>query len=451
MRQAQSLGGVAGHFIRARWRAEHLHGEALERFQDERVRATVKYALEHSAFYRDRWAGHDPSRPFALPTVGKSEMMAHFQAFNSRGISRERALEAAKRAETGTETGAAKLNGLTVGLSSGTSGSRGLFLLSPSEQAAWTGTVLARVMHRLQIERVALFLRAGSDLYQGIGRGRFIEFRYFPLERDLEPHLLALNAFQPTLLIGPPSLLERLATAQQQGRLHVRPRRLIAVAEVMDPPDQLRLENAFQVPIHQIYQATEGFLAAPCAHGQLHLQEDIVAVQMGAVQAESTEGNRETQLATPYFTPIVTDLWRRVQPIVRYRLGDLLSLESGQETVPCACGSSWRRVRVLGRTADLFTLEDASGVARTLFPDELGRVVLESSPNMGDYRAFQERPGHLRVHLEHIGQGEREQAVLENGIRDALERLGFRGVQLEVCEGLPDAPPHVKRRRMVRL
>ena len=438
-RQAQSLGGVAGHFIRARWRAEHLHGEALERFQDERARATVKHALEHSAFYHNYWAGHDPSHPFALPTLGKSEMMAHFETFNSRGISQEHALEAARLAESGAKTGAVKLDGLTVGLSSGTSGSRGLFLLSPSEQAAWTGTVLARVMHRLQAERVALFLRAGSDLYQGIGRGRFIEFRYFPLERDLEPHLLALNAFQPTLLIGPPSLLERLARAQDGGRLHIRPRRLIAVAEVMDPPDQARLEHAFQVPVHQIYQATEGFLAAPCVYGQLHLQEDIVAVQ-----AESIE----TRISKIYFTPVITDLWRRVQPIVRYRLGDLLSLEPG----PCGCGSSWRMVQVLGRTADLFTLEDAFGVARTLYPDELSRAVLESSPHIGDYRAFQERPGHLRIHLEHGGQqGRGEQAALEKGIRDALERLGFRGVQLEVYEGLPDAPPHVKRRRMVCL
>jgi len=445
MRQAQSLSGVAGHFVRARWRAEHLHGEALARFQDERFRATVNYALEHSAFYRNYWAGHDPSRPFALPTVGKSEMMAHFQTFNSLGISRERALEAAQLAETG----AAKLDGLTVGLSSGTSGSRGLFLLSPSEQAAWTGTVLARVMHRLQRERVALFLRAGSDLYQGIGRGRSIEFRYFPLERDLEPHLLALNAFEPTLLIGPPSLLERLATAQQQGRLHVKPRRLIAVAEVMDPPDQRKLENVFQVPIHQIYQATEGFLAAPCAYGQLHLQEDIVAIQMGAIQMGTVQAESiETHVSKIYFTPVVTDLWRRVQPIVRYRLGDLLTLE----TEKCACGSSWRRVQVLGRTADLFTLEDASRGARTLYPDELGRIVLESSPQIGDYRAFQERPGHLRLHLEHrVEQGRGEHAALEESIRDALERLGFRGVQLEVCEGLPDAPPNVKRRRMVRL
>lgn len=35
---------------------------------------------------------------------------------------------------------------MTVGLSSGTSGNRGLFLVSEREQDAWTGTVLAKLL-----------------------------------------------------------------------------------------------------------------------------------------------------------------------------------------------------------------------------------------------------------------------------------------------------------------
>ena len=72
--------------------------------------------------------------------------------------------------------------GLTVGLSSGTSGHRGLFLVSPQEQAAWAGVILARALHRIRPggTRVAFFLRSFSNLYAQAG-GSLIALRYFDL------------------------------------------------------------------------------------------------------------------------------------------------------------------------------------------------------------------------------------------------------------------------------
>ena len=428
--KALETASILRHFVWAKWRAANLHGEKLERFQDIRAQKIVRYALEHSPFYRTFWSGYNPEHWRTLPTLGKTEMLEHFSSFNTRGISREAAFSAAQAAETGSSSSLKpQLQGLTAGFSSGTSGTRGLFLLAKDEQAAWTGTVLARVLHSLKPERVALFLRAGSDLYEGVGRGKFIQFRYFPLTLDLERILLELNEYRPTLVIGPASLLERVA--QVVNRLNFRPDRLIVVAEVLEPQDKTRLERIFQGPVHQIYQATEGFLAASCAHGRLHLQEDIVAIQLEPLGEER-------------FTPVLTDLWRRVQPIVRYRLKDVLQLLSEV----CPCGSSWRTVGVEGRMSDLFQLEDFHGNARVLFPDVLRHLIFSSSAQIQDYAAVQDRSGHLRIHLELPSSADLKQ--IQTQLCAQLEGYGFRNIRLEVVSGLPDRPLEVKRRRMVR-
>ncbi|WBV66998.1 hypothetical protein PGH44_06835 [Legionella pneumophila] len=51
------------------------------------------------------------------------------------------------------------INNIAVGLSSGTSGSRGLFLVSEQERDAWAGIILAKAMPNglRSRERIAFF------------------------------------------------------------------------------------------------------------------------------------------------------------------------------------------------------------------------------------------------------------------------------------------------------
>ena len=61
------------------------------------------------------------------------------------------------------------LGNITVGLSSGTSGSRGIFLASNIERARWVACVLDRVIgFSLKKRKVAFFLRANSNLYSAV-------------------------------------------------------------------------------------------------------------------------------------------------------------------------------------------------------------------------------------------------------------------------------------------
>src|SRR5579884_2986075 len=438
------LGTIAANYLGARWRWATLRGAALERFQEHRAQRMIAFASQHAPFYHEHWAGHDLRDWRTLPTVDKQTMMDHFGAFNTRGISREAAMEVALRAEQSRDF-SPTIDGVTVGLSSGTSGHRGLFLVSPDEQAGWAGVILARALHRyVRGLRVAFFLRSNSNLYEQIG-SRLIRFRYFDLMLPPEQAIDELNAFMPHIVVGPPSLLGFLAGARERGDLRIMPRRLIAVAEVLEPQDRDRIAAAFAAPdgpvapVHQIYQCTEGLLAVSCPAGSLHIQEDLVAVQF-----EPLPGSDERVM------PIVTDLWRKTQPIIRYRLNDILQLDPA----PCACGCSFRVIRAIeGRSDDIFYFESLSGGLRPFFPDTIRRMILLASPHIVDYQVIQERHGHIRIYLcaaPGIAFNTVAEAV-KASTNEIVAQYDCRPAEISVEEGLLPLAPGTKRRRIRRV
>lgn len=435
---------VGGHFARARWRWKHLRGEALQRYQERRARAMVAYAERYSPFYRDHWAGQNLRDWRALPTVDKQLMMAHFDTFNTRGVGRDEAMRVALEAERSRDFRPV-IRGLTVGLSSGTSGHRGLFLVSRWEQAAWAGTILARTLHHLPRGRlrVAFFLRSNSNLYEQVG-GTLIQFRYFDLMLPLAEAVAALNDLQPHIIVGPPSLLGFLAIEREQGRLRCRPGRLISVAEVLEPQDEQRISGIFDAPVHQIYQCTEGLLAVSCERGSLHVQEDGVALQYESLP----DGETSDVESAKRVMPIVTDLWRRTQPIIRYRLNDVLRLESR----PCSCGSAFQVIRSIeGRCDDVCHFASLDGDLRPFYPDTLRRMVLLASPDIADYQVVQEPQERLHVRLKLVpgASFEAVEGVVRESAKGMFEQYGCRMPEVMVEEGLELLKPGAKQRRVV--
>ena len=428
---------LASHFVKARWRWQHLREEALKSFQEIHAQKIIDFTAQHSPFYASHWTGHSLKDWRLLPTVEKALMMEHFDTFNTCGVKREQAMEVALEAER-SRNFHSTLQGLTVGLSSGTSGHRGLFLANSWEQTAWAGTILARMLHRIPSKRlkVAFFLRSNSNLYDQIG-SRLIEFRYFDLMLPLEDANVALNAFQPHIIVGPPSLLGFLAREQKRGYLRSKPERFISVAEVLEAQEKQYIETTFNVPVHQIYQCTEGLLAVSCARGSLHIQEDVVLIQL----EELPDSNGEK------FMPIITDLWRRTQPIIRYRLNDVLQMEHR----PCSCGSAFRVIRAIeGRCDDVCYFVMRDGGIRHFFPDTIRRMILLASPEIVDYQAIQEHNGQLSIHLSVSSQASFEE-VAQSVLTSAQTTVAMYGccpAVVRIEEGLQASKPGVKLRRV---
>lgn len=424
------------HYLQTRYHARRRSRDVLRAWQAEQLARHVEWVLQNSPFYREWWDGSEWSE---APLINKQVMMTHFDTLNTVGVSKEAALAVALRAERERDF-VPTVQGVTVGLSSGTSGTRGIFLVCPQERLAWAGSMLAKLLPApLWVpQRVAFFLRANSNLYQTVA-SRTLQFRYFDLLEPMEKHIVALNEWQPTVLAAPPSLLRLLAEAQATGQLHIAPRKVIGVAEVLDPIDEKVIADQLGAPVHQVYQATEGLIATTCHLGTLHLAEDVMIVQREPLSAD---GKR--------FVPILSDFRRRTQPILRYRLDDVLLLRD----IPCPCGSSFTALeRIEGRCDDLFYLQKLSGDGWIpLFPDYVRRVIINHAPTLQAYIARQFSADVVEIAME-VAEGDYLDAMrdIEAGWRALCARVGGVVPRLHFTRELPPRQPERKLKRIERL
>jgi putative adenylate-forming enzyme len=176
-------------------------------------------------------------------------------------------------------------------------------------------------------------------------------------------------------------MLKILAKEVHEGRLDIRPKRLVSYAEVLEPEIQDEIEQIFDTKVHQIYQGSEGSFAISCKHGLLHINEDLVKMELFNADGSKTEPG------TPCVQLIVTDLHKKSQPILRYELNDLIVISPEK----CSCGSSFRVIdRILGRADDLFWGQRTdSNEVQFIFPDYIRRVIINSSEDIDEYQAVQ--------------------------------------------------------------
>jgi putative adenylate-forming enzyme len=318
------------------------------------------------------------------PLMNKAEFMHHFNAINTTGIKQEEAFEVASRAEA-TRDFAPLINDHTVGLSTGTSGNRGIFIASDKERAQWVAAILDRVIGLSFRKRsVAFFLRANSNLYSAV-KSRLLRFEFFDLLESLRGQVPRLNALDPTILVGQPSLLLELAHIKEKGELTISPSKVIAVAEVLYPEDNAYLQRVFGQTIHQVYQATEGFLAATCEHGTLHFNDDFLIIEKQYIDKSKTR-----------FHPVITDLLRTSQPIIRYELNDII-----HEKLDCPCGSLSMGIEAIeGRSDDVLCFEDESNNTIKIFPDFIRSAVVMSDGLVQNYGVAQSGKNELQLYVE---------------------------------------------------
>lgn len=433
-------------YVRAIWNQRRFSSRVqLQKWQERRVQSFLAKQLPCAAYYEAYARGQHVPKLDQLPILNKAQFMASFDALNTVGISQQEAYEVALRAEQSRDF-SPLIGDVAVGMSSGTSGNRGIFLTRPAERAAWVGTMLAKVLPQslLVRQRIAFFLRANNQLYESVNSSRQT-FAFFDLWDDVSVHLDRLRALQPTIVVAPPYILKWLAEAQQAGELQIAPRKIISVAEVLEERDRMLLQDVFGQIIHQVYQCTEGFLAVTCAHGTLHWNEDVVHLEERWLDDERTR-----------FSPILTDFSRTSQLMVRYQLDDVLVVKKN----PCPCGSVFRAFEsVEGRMDDvcLGVSTQVEGQLVPIFPDFIRRAIITASSATESFEYQVRQLTSLQLELRLSASATSTQEIVTDTVEVVVESLR----QLFVERGC--VPPQVvlapyepeqigvKRRRVQRL
>jgi putative adenylate-forming enzyme len=373
------------------------HLKALQNYRWKKFQST----LARSPFYSE--LANQNTALEKYPLMNKQVFMEQFDRINIHGITKEAANKIAYEAET-SRVFSPMIGPITVGLSSGTSGNRGLFLVDKKERAQWVAYVLDRVIgFSLKKRSVAFFLRANSNLYDSV-KSKVLKFEFFDLLDDLQTHVSRLNALNPTILVAQPSMLLALAQEMEKGLFSIQPEKIISVAEVLYPEDKHYLERIFGQQIHQVYQCTEGFLASTCPEGVLHFHEDYLIIEKKYLDETKTR-----------FHPIITDLKRYSQPIVRYELNDII-----HELTDCPCGLKTTAIeKIEGRSDDVLHFENKDGMTTKIFPDFFRRAIILSDPSIVDYMLVQRSENLLELYID--GADER----FENAQKELKSLLQF--------------------------
>lgn len=403
-------------FARTRWAHATLRSRAaIEAHQQRGFERTLSHARAHADFYRTL-----PDGP--PPVIDKAIQQGRFADFNSAGIRLDEVVEA-------LDGGEARVRGYPVGQSTGTSGNRGRFVISDRERFAWLGVILAKALPDAlwRSHRVALALPGMISLYSAANEGSRVALKFFDLGRGVDAWLEDFGKFRPDTVVAPPRVLRRLA---DEGVLHGV--QAFSGAEVLDPLDRRVIEQASGRPVREIYMATEGLFGVGCPAGTLHLAEDVIRCEW-----EATPGSALSGL-------VFTDLVRRVQPMIRYRMNDLLDLDPN----PCACGLAFQPVRrVEGRIDDCLCLTGRDGQPRMVTPDVVRNAVVDADARIDDFRILQTGPAALRVLLP-TALPRSADAAVARALADRLKTFGDPQLTIDIDRGI--VPPTGGKLRRVR-
>ncbi|MAS35496.1 MAG: CoF synthetase [Anaerolineaceae bacterium] len=439
-------------------RGPHEGHKGIQARQEARLRDLVNYARAHSAYYRDHYAGL-PEYPHLeeIPPVTKPALIARFDEWVTDDRVKLSDVEAF--IADVERVGMPFADQYAVWTTSGTTGKRGIFLHDPVAMSVYTMLLLVRahaltpggVLRALGKHlRIAAVVATGGH-FAGVSMVSMVQHRFPRLARGVRtfsimtplPHLVEdLNAFNPAILAGYPTAIEVLAEEANQGRLRIRPTLIVVGAEVLTPRARSKIEHTFNTRVFNQYAASEFLhgIAFDCGQGWLHVNSDWLILE--PIQADGTP----TPPGQPSDTVLLTNLANRVQPIIRYDLGDSITTHPD----PCACGSPFPAIQVEGRHNDTLRFPNASGHSIAILPLALGTVI-EKTPGVQRFQAYQTQDNELMIRLETRSDADPD-AVWQHvhqRVQWFFTENGIRSVHVQRASEPPQRDLHSQKYRTV--
>ncbi len=439
------------------WLGGRLPAEEIAARRDARLRATIEFARTYSPYYRALYRDLPPTPALALdrvPVVDKRALMEHFdEVVTDRAVTRggvRRFVGDPRR------IGRPFLGRYAVWSSSGTLGEPGYFVHDGRALAVYDALELLRFRAAnaaagaaaawAPAQRYAL-VAAIDGHFAGIATLRRLVLLYpwlaattraFSLLQPVAALVAELNDYQPALLATYPTAAEVLADEQEAGRLRLALSEIWAGGECLPRAVRARLARVFGCTVRCGYGASE-FLSIgwECTHGRLHLNADWVVLE--PVDAH----HRPVPPGVPSHTVLLTNLANRVQPLIRYALGDSVTLD--RHTCPCGCALP--AMTVEGRHDDVLVYPRADGIAVKLLPMALC-TVLEDDAGVNDFQLVQPDARALGVRL---GSRERRHGrrVL-HALRAYLGAQGLGHVRVSIEPIGPQREPRSGKLRRVQ-
>ncbi len=367
-------------YILSKYRFKFWSVKDTKKYQKRKVQEIVKYAVKHSKFFKEHYDKHDINKFSSLPTVNKKIMMDNLTEYNTLGLNKDDLINFALNVEK-TRDFSVRFKGINIGMSSGTSGNKGIVITTKEEENYIKAMYASRlVLPKGEKLNCAFILRVNTPAFNYNQSGN--KLTYINQLQPTEETIKQLEKLNPNIVSAPPSMLKFLAAELQKGSLKIKPKFVYAYAEVLYPEVKKYLENIFNCKIHEIYHGSEGCYALTCRHGNLHINEDMILFELFDDRGFPTKDSE------PCHKLLVTDLHKKSQPIIRYELNDIITISKEK----CSCGSNFRVIKqIQGRADNMFWgLRTDTNNPQFIFQDYISRTIISTSEDIEEYQATQE-------------------------------------------------------------
>ncbi|HEX7329777.1 MAG TPA: AMP-binding protein [Casimicrobiaceae bacterium] len=423
-----------------------------------RLDALVAHARRHSPLMRELYRSL-PATPALdeLPVTRKRDLMGRFDDWVTDTAVRRTDIDAFLADPS--RVGQRYLERYVVWQSSGTTGECGIFVQGDLALEVYDALIAVQMSAgHLASHCFAGLVKGGRAALVAATAEHFASIaswqracrtmpglaaRSFSIAAPLPDLVAQLNAFGPAYLATYPAMLRLLADERRAGRLRIYPSLVWAGGESLPASVRSALERAWGCPVVNEYGASECMsIAFGCTDDWLHVNADWVLVE--AVDADY----RPARPGEPSHTVLITNLANRVQPVIRYDLGDSVTVNPER----CRCGNPLPAIRVEGRRDDVLEVPLADGRAVALASLALVDVI-EDAIHMHRFQLVQTAADRLLLRL--CGDDERMRAATFAAARDALARYlaahGASAVTIELDSRAPQADaPSGKLRQVLR-
>jgi phenylacetate-CoA ligase len=403
--------------------------EQLVSYSNHKLKEIRKYAYAHSSFYKEYHKGLVDAPLTSLPVLGKATMMERFDE-----------LVTDKKLKLGEirdfiSTNEDQLNyrkKYWINTTSGSTGSPGIFVFNNWEWSTLMagfsrmqefGGYAMNMMHPPKRAIVSSLKMTHMSSLVAKTVGNFLmPMLQMDATEGMEKLVKKLNEYQPHTLVGYASMIQLLAEEQLKGSLNIAPDIVFSSSEVLTTEMRVKIEKAFGKRLFNEYASTEaGALAGECSyHTGLHLLEDNVIVEV------VDENNQPVAEGVFGDKLLITVLFSKTQPLIRYELSDSIKLSYNA----CPCGRPHLLVEdIQGRTED-FLYFDVSGNKVTLHPNKIHEI-MESIPLTAWQVVLEEKK--LEVFIVGLRK-EYPANRISKSFSDLLNREGIRGTEVFIRE-----------------
>ena len=318
--------------LRAWRRCTRMSSDEVDALQARRLASMLAYAREHIPYYRDFAIAHDDDARRLLarfPLLSKTTVKSQLDRFVHPGASN-----------------------LDVEFSSGSSGVQGKVFLNQAAQSIsraatthiweWAGFRLGENLLQLGMGEKRPFKKRLKD--------RFFRVDYelaFKLSESEIRRVLEKNRHRKSLFfVGYASALYTFAQVANRHGLGFPCMAVVSFGDKMFDHYRREIQAAFSCKVYNTYGATEGFvIAGECEAGRLHILSPHVVIEV-------LDGEGRPAPPGEMGRVHVTTLDNFAMPLIRYSLGDLVTLED--PIARCSCGRPYPMLRtIIGRDTDI--------------------------------------------------------------------------------------------------